>query len=580
MTLAVLVALLVGGCAAIPSSGPVVAGPPVEGDSDGGLRFQPVTPQRDALPHAVVRGFLLAASGAEDDHAFARAYLGPSTAEEWRPGAGATVFADGSAELTLTQAGQPLASDVRPELLDGPVSATLTMTVVARVDANGRFTPAPPGTRDRVEYVVEPSGGEWRITSLPDGLVVDEAGFDLAFSPYQLYWVDRSAQFLVPETRWFAERRSIATSLVTELLRGPSPWLAAAVRTGFPPATTLTRPPAVPVLDGEAQVDLTGMAQQASSEDRSLMQAQLQATLQPVASVSTVRMTVEGGELVLPAGRPQLVRNPGVEPVAVAVSGSGLVEVTPSGVGEVTGLPPLDGLGVSHPARGPASYAVLAADRTRLLHLVPGTEAEPEVLLAGASRLTAPSIDPTGWIWATARPSSGTVTAVRPGSGAVDVAAGWLDGRHVESLRVSRDGVRALVVSVGPDGEDHRLDLAAVVRRGDGRPVELTRSSGTSSTPGLVDITEAVWTGEASAAVLGRRADDARPRVLLAQPLDGFLIPLGEVPGEAVVVALAAGSGERSILAATADGRLWQRAGTQWIEVPSETPLTDPAFGG
>lgn len=580
---ALLAALLAGcvvlaGCAAIPTTGPVRAGPPAERDADGGLRFQPVSPARGAPPAAVVRGFLLAASGVEDDHAFARAYLAPRPGEAWRPGAGTTVVADGSAELTLTQGGAALADDARPDPAAGPVTATMAFTVLATVDGNGRLQPAAPGTRQEVTYTLGVVDGEWRITGLPDGLLLDRAGFDLAFKPYQLYWVDPARSYLVPETRWFGVRRAVVTTLVTELLRGPSPWLAPAVTTGFPTATTLTRPPAVPVVDGEAQVDLTRTALRASSEERALMQAQLQATLQPVASVSTVRMTVEDGELVLPDTVPPLVRDPGVDAAAVAVAGGTLVHVAEAGVAPVEDLPDLSGLDVGDPARGATSYALLAGAGTRLLHVVPGTPAGPEPLLTGDA-LTAPSVDPLGWIWSTPAASGPRVMAVRPGAGVAEVDAPWLDGRRITALRVARDGARLLVASSGADGAD-RVDLAGVQRDGEGRPVALTRSSATSLVPALTSVADLAWTGEASAALLGRRPDDARNRVFLVEPLGTLPVAAADVPDDASLVALTAGTGERSVTVATDAGTLWQRAGAQWVQVPAEVPVSDPEFAG
>lgn len=567
--------LALAGCAAIPTSGPVSTGAPVP-PPERGLRFQPVSPPDGAAPLDVVRGFLLAASGVEDDHAFARAYLVPQAARSWRPGAGITVMVDGSAQATLEQGGAVLAEDARPAP-DEPVTATVSYEVAARVDANGRLTVAAPGTQDEVGYRLEQTSGQWRIADLPDGLVVDEAGFDLAFTPHQLYWVDATGGYLVPETRWFAERRAIATSIVTELLRGPSPWLAPAVSTGFPPGTALTRPPAVPVVGGEARVDLTRAALDAGSQERALMQAQLQATLRPVPAVATVRVTVEGGEFVLPDSLPALVRDPGAESVAVAASPDGLVEARGGTVRPVEDLPVTEGLTLTDPARSTAAYAALDADRTRLLYLVPGT-AEPEELLTGTD-LLAPSIDPHGWVWTTPRVSTGLLPVARPGGEVVEVSAPWLSGRRVSSLRVARDGARVLLATVDPSGA-HRVELASVERTGDGRPLSLTRASGASLDPTLVAVSEVAWTGEASAAVLGRRAGEDADRVYLADPLGAPTEPLVPLPEDVPVVSLAAGSTPRAVVIGSADGRLWQRAGAQWVPVPADVPLSDPAFAG
>ena len=575
--LALLLAALTG-CASIPTAGPVVAGPPVEGDVETNLRFQPISPPAGASPRAVVQGFLLAAAGPEDDHAFARAYLSPAVADAWRPGTGTAVYDGSTLDLGLAQAGEDLAEGEEPAPDGGEVTVTLSARVLATVDAGGRYTAQPPGTSGQVAYTVARSRGEWRISSLPHGLLVDEAGFDLAFSSYQLYFVDPTASFLVPETRWFPDRRSVATTLASQLLRGPSQWLRDAVTTGFPDGAQLTAPAAVTVVDGEAQVDVTRSALRASADERALMQAQLQATLRPVRAISSVRMTVEGSQLVLPRTVPPLVRAPAVDPVPVAVAGGTLVALRDGALLPVEGVPQLQDVEISDPAKGPASYAVLAQDRRQLLHVVPGSPAAPAPLLEGTD-LTAPSIDSRSWVWSTSALSSGTVTAVRPGTGAAEVEAPWLEGRRISSLRVSGDATRVVVTSAAADGRP-LVDLAGVVRAADGRPVALVPASHASLLPDLVEVREAVWAGEATIAVLGRAGDQEQPAVWVSGVLGPTGPPLAPPPVDAPARDVAAGDGERSLLLTTADGRLWQRAGTQWLDVESDVAVSDPAFAG
>lgn len=577
LALAAVVALLTG-CASIPTTGPVRSGPALEADVETSLRFQPLSPAEGASARDIVQGFLLAAAGPEDDHSFARAYLAPPVADDWRPGTGTTVYDSSTVQLTVAQGGQLLAEGQEAAADGGDVTVTLSAQVLARVDSGGRYTAPPAGSRDEVTYVLSHGGGEWRIGSLPDGLLVDEAGFDLAFSSYHLYFVDPTESFLVPETRWFPDRRSIATTLATQLLRGPSDWLREAVATGFPAGTQLTAPAAVTVVDGEAQVDVTRAALRAGADDRALMQSQLQATLRPVRSISTVRMTVEGSELVLPGTVPPLVRAPNVDPVPVAVAGGILVAVEDGALAPVDGVQALEGLSVTDPAKGPASYAVLADGATRLLHVVPGAPVAPEQLLEGTD-LTAPSVDSRSWIWSTSALTDGTVTAARAGTGVAEVDAPWLAGRRISSLRVSGDATRALISSTAPDGRVV-VDLAGIVRDDDGRPLALVPAREGSLLPLLVDVREAVWAGETTIAVLGTAASSPTPQVWVSEAVGPVGTPV-ELPGmTAPAVDIAAGGNERSLVLATADGRLWQRAGSRWLEVPSDAFVVDPAFAG
>jgi hypothetical protein len=352
--LAVLLVLLAG-CASIPTSGPVVAGPAGGREADPGLRFQPARPADGASARSIVRGFLLAASGVDDDHQVARSFLSPARQASWRPTTRTRVYLDDTMSLTLWQDGRELAADTDADPAGGPVTARLTATFAGVVDDRGRYAAQQPGTVADVDFVVGHVDGQWRIDALENQLVIDQAGFDLAYAAYALYFVDPTASFLVPETRWFPVRRSIATTLAAELVRGPSDWLAPAVRTGFPPATHLTDPAAVLVEDGEARVDLTRQALRAPPEDRALMQAQLAQTMRPVSTISTVRMTVEQGEMVLPAPRPALVHDPVVDPQPVLVAGGRLARLRAGEPVPVEGLPPLEGLGISHPGAGAAA---------------------------------------------------------------------------------------------------------------------------------------------------------------------------------------------------------------------------------
>jgi hypothetical protein len=289
-------------------------------------------------------------------------------------------------------------------------------------------------------------------------------------------------------------------------------------------------------------------------------------------------MTVESGELVLPGTLPALVQDPTVDPAPVVVGPDGLAEVTQGSLTPVRGLPPLQGRTVTDPGKGAAAYAALTGQRSALLHLVPGTASAGDPLLTGAE-LTAPSFDPRNWIWSTSAACAGTVTAVRPGEGVAEVEAPWLAGRRVASLRVSRDGTRVVVASTDASGRGH-VDVAGVRRLSDGRPLSLDQATEISALPSLQRVSEAVWVSETEIAVLGRRAEDAEAHVFLSQPLGQTVVVQAAVPDAAETVGIAAGNGERSVVAVTADGSLWQRAGAQWVEVEVGAPVSDPAFAG
>ena len=83
-----------------------------------------------------------------------------------------------------------------------------------------------------------PDEGEWRITSAPDGIVMESNLFYASYQSTSLMFFDPTFHYLVPDQRYFpklgAPERTVAA-----LLRGPSADIAPAVRTAIPDGTTL-----------------------------------------------------------------------------------------------------------------------------------------------------------------------------------------------------------------------------------------------------------------------------------------------------------------------------------------------------
>jgi len=576
VAIAVVLALLLGACAGIPTDGPVRAGVPLGGGQGPGYRVAPAPPAAGASPEAVVRGFLQAGVEVEDEFATARQYLATPRRGTWQPTAQTLVHAG---DLRVTSRAPAAAGDAGTAVDDGATQVVVDVTaaLTGAVDGHGRYAAAAPGATEVLALVLVRETGQWRIADLPDLLLVAEPDFLRTFRPRALYFATGSDAHLVPEVRWFADRPATATALVTELLTGPSPWLAPAVTSGVPPGSALGRRGSVAVTEGEARVDLRQGLVDGEGVDVALLRRQLQATLQALPGVQAVRVTVDGGELD-GAGSAAAVE-PAVDAAPVLVRDGELVRLRDGVLSPVPGLPPLEGLGVSDPAVSGGSYAALAAGRTQLLLLSRDQEA-PQVALTG-TQLTAPSLDRTGWAWSTETASPGSVTAVGPEGQVVAVGADWLAGRSVQSLRASRDGARVVVLSRGPDpaaggAEQVRVDLAAVRRDEDGAPQELSVEPG-SPTPYLASATAAVWVDATTVAVLGVPSG-AGAQVLLIT--GGRPRSLGAPVSAAAPVRLASGSGERTVLVGTADGALWQRAGSRWVALAGVAGAVDPAYAG
>lgn len=582
---AVALALLAG-CASIPTDGPVVEGAPVGEDV---FRRVVPPPAAGAAPVEIVRGFLDASAGAgtavstagsgDRDYEVARSYLAPRMATDWRPTDETVVYSGARPQVAFPDA----AGDVPGSAGDGTgasdrVTARIDVPVLGTVDASGRYQQAPPGTVRSVELTVQRGADrQWRIASTPDLALVSSSDFDAVFRAYRLYFLDPTSNYLVPDLRWFPQSDSTRTRLVAELLQGPSSWLSPGVVTAFPSGTRMAAPQAVRVDGGVATVPLTSTARSASPQQRQLMRAQLLASLRASLGVTQVRLVVDGGELAIEDPASAVRRDPDVAPGAVLLQGEVPVLLSGAVPEPIPDLPTLEGLGPSHPALAydGGVLAVLVQERSQLRTLAPGDEQVSEPLVVGAD-LTPPSFDWRGNVWTSPAVSDGTVQVAQPGVAAGGVEAPWLAGRRVSSLRVSRDGTRAVLTSVTAEGVPS-VDVVAVVRDGDGVPVRLSGPLQLALGTPLAAVRDAVWTGEDGIAVLARPAGAADVAVLPVQIGGTAQAPLAPVPGAAD---LAAGNGPRSLLVTTADGRVLQQEGSSWVELPEAAGLVQPAFEG
>jgi hypothetical protein len=458
------------------------------------------------------------------------------------------------------------------------------------VDGEGRFQESPAGASQPLEFGLERRGGQWRITDLPDGIVLGEADFLSTFRSFAVYFPDTTGQHLIPDLRWFPAvgetLRAVPTALVSAMLEGPSSWLAPVVASGAPEGTRLGRP-AVLVSNGDANVDLTAEARQTSVPQRQRLLGQLRATLHGLRSVSDVVVTVEGTELDLGSGggqssRLQLPLELDPQPdtshlVFVSAAKHRLTEPTPdkglpiAGLGvlpaDVSGVEGLNRPDVTHPAvdRNATTYAGLIADRTVLIAQPPGAKAPKQLISVNrpGAHLSPPSFDPDGWVWSTSDQPSAAVTASSFIGGPIEVAAPWLAPYSVTDLRVSRDGARAAIVA--RRNNQALTFVAPIVRRTDGRPTEL--GAPVRVAPRVSAVTDLAWADQDELVLIGAAgpgdggaAGAPGPAIWLAQ-IGGITKGLGQVAG---ADSITAADNDEQIYVGTTDGRIFYHPG-QWV---------------
>jgi len=557
-------AVWLAACLSIPTVRPISRGSPAPTEPVIPIPL-PLGPQDGASQEDIVAGFLSAAqAGVWEDYETAQEYL--ARGAQWDPWA-QTIVASRDPEVTRVQ--------------DGEVRVTVVSA--ATVDAFGVYEEAVADAAPvEMAFGLVREGGEWRIASLPDGIVVRTSSFTSAYSPVPVYFAAPDGRTGVAEVRWLPTR-DLLRRTVRSLLAGPSPWLRDAVVTAIPP---LERNPVEDVVGPDAsgvvtvrlapEVHRTELAGNA----RELLQAQLEATLK----TSTLRGIVVTAVHVTSSGDvPWEVDQARFVPLARDVFADAgpfvihedrVVEVRAQGVLQpVSGLPSLEDLEAPHhPATGLRGGPWVVLDGPGRLVLLP-TDGEPPRTLHTGADLVAPSVDSSGWAWTGERTANpGALVAVSADGEVVELVAPWLEGRELRSVRVARDGTRVAVASVGPDGAVG-IEVRAVIRT-DGHP-QLLGQEGLTVGSVFADVTDLSWLDGTRLAVLGTRVDSEQPGVHEV-PLGGATALVQFVPEDAR--GIAAGRGEGSVFVVDGEGVLRVLRGSSWVVVAEG--VADPAFPG
>lgn len=558
--LVLLLVFFVAGCARIPTAGPVGKSTDESAGNLSAPVFLPAAPQPGAAPESIIEDFYRAGSGYEDDYAVAREYLTQASSVAWKPDQRALVYRSARVVRTAVE-------NVYNYELD----------VAYTVDADGIATQTPEGTTENIPATLTQVDGEWRISAIPDGTAIPEETFKVIYGAYPIYFYDPSFTYAVPDVRWFIKNKTVK-AMTSALLAGPAPYLRGAVVSAFPSGIKLARE-SVPVVSGAAQVDLTAKElSEASTEDRLRMQTQLALTFRSQPDVVNVELRanqdlvrVEDNGSVLPP-----VQNKGVPARQIAISGNELVRYENNRVSPLPDMQPVSALGPRYPAESPVSQTVafLNESRTTLYSMVPG---QPARSLTTRSTLTHPTFSLHDWVWSAGPGAAGgtEIVAYRPvgvAEGAavpnVTLAPPWLAGRTVKDLRISREGVRVLVIS--EQNGKTRVQVAGIIRAADGTPKELTApitlATGT-------DPDQGVWVSDTVVAVMkGSPAANVTPELLSLT--SGQPQQLAPWPG---LVALSAGNGAEEIYGQSADG-IFQRLGNGWS--PQLKGPIDPSYAG
>ncbi|MHB1738378.1 MAG: LpqB family beta-propeller domain-containing protein [Actinomycetes bacterium] len=617
LLLLVCAATILVGCARIPTSGPIVQGPVAPyRPPDSYVRVLVSAPPAGATPSEIVQGFLQATVDFDNGHAVAREYLTSSAAASWQPATGVTVYADNgqfsiaqkpavgvpeprrdlstrspvavvassppasaSPSPSASSSGRAVARPVPSDVVD------LAATKIATIDSQGQYSPAPMAEPLSVRFTLEMVSGQWRISALPQGMLLSAYDVANVYRSVDLYFLDPHRGVLVPDPVFLPARPGLSTTLVRRLLAGPTSRLRGAVATAVPAGPGLLS--AVPVENGQAQVDLSDSALRAGTADRQAMAAQIVWTLRQLPDVSSVVVSVNGTPLSIPGAGTSQTRSTwaSFDPDVLAPNATGYLEhagrlsilvVREVPAGTATTLAPVAGPvgdGQVRLARAAVSLdgslvaGVAAGGHTVLVGGV-GSAKAPVAWFRG-THVTALSWDRTSGLWILDQTSTGSqIWVVHGPNDARRVLVNGLGSTAVSDLRVSRDGTRVAMI-VGATGS--RLLLGAVIP-GE-KPSDAPQVGGLwRVAPGLTGFRSVSWMNADRLAVLATAPGQALAPYLVG--VDGFLVastvgPAGAAPLTGATT-VAAGPGSLPLLVGTSSGSVYQLDGRTWALVATD----------
>ncbi|MCK8676765.1 LpqB family beta-propeller domain-containing protein [Streptomyces lichenis] len=590
----VAVGALLAGCASMPDSGDV-SQVKASNAGDSQVRVYPVPPREEAEPGEIVDGFLEAMTGDDPGFAIARKYLTKRAASGWKPEERTTVLTSAPAS------GQPERPVDRPtgrEEAAAGLFYRLSGRQVAAVDSSHAYQPVRAARYTGALHLVQVPGAdgrsrEWRIDSLPQGLLLSESDFQRNYRSVNTYYFASGQQrTMVADPVYIRQRQDPVTRMdpvaqtVRALLDGPTSWLAPVVESSFPTGAALREGVTALAPDDQnrLKVPLDGKAADVGPERCRRMAAQLLLT---VGSIGATR--IEQVELQRPDGRQACVLDEsdqdeyrtdpsgGMRANPYFVDASGRLARLEVGTEDV-GLPvPVEGpfgngtvrVGQAAVARDERRAAVISdgGSHLRVASVVSDVEL-PGVLVdsRGArpeDRLSAPSWDGRDGLWVADRdPADPRLLMVPDDIGRpLEVTTPWLtEGVRVEEVKASADGVRiALLLR---KGETTSLYMGRVERHGSGQEQTVEVVDLQAVAPRMDSVRSVSWAGPSRLVVLGKPAGGVE-QVRYLQT-DGATSGAA-VPGLNQVQAIAAADDERAPLVAAADdGIVRLQAGANW----------------
>lgn len=559
--------LVLASCTTVPeSSAPSIVRPVPLGEQDRG---EVITPPPGAEPRTIVQGFLQANGLNDPNHNSARSFLTSEQKTKW-------------SDSLVTVVDQAVPGNA----VGGKVVVTGHQIGSFKDGGPYESSLSGDGTGAGATTISETFGmkqvnGQWRIDSLPTGLLISAAQFQ-QYQQRKLYYFDAAEERLVPYPLYtqLYDPGDLTVWLIARLAQQPPSGL----QTGLPNQTDPSRVRVDLANDsgtGVTKIDIPG-ASQLDSTNRNRLAAQIAATLGQVSSLGDIQITDSGAPVRIPAVH-------GTSFTAGQLSGLFEVATPPARWYYVNGGAIYTQSGHRVPGKGASAYGLTSvalrtepsSDAMQLAgvfvkngeeHLDIGTTTQlyPTTVRGVLSRPAwAPDLD-EAWIGDGASllrvTTAGKAYVVPMDAGNAQA------GGTVAAVRFSPEGARVALVLKNSDGVS-RAWVGAVVRGS-----SQVRVTGlTPISPPGVAVRDVAWNDQLKLFAIGTDSRTSGWGVYEVQ-CDGSLWTLSSstnLPQAPDSVTVASGSPA----AVSAGTTVWRQQGTSWqAPVGEETHGINPVY--
>lgn len=552
-------AALFSSCAGLPSNDRVTQHSSTLGAKDS--KTSPARapgPLTGATPEAIIEGFIRAGVDSIENYAVARQYLSTSYSQRRNP-IGTTRVYRNTVQARVDEGG----SSSEPSESTYHVRFQQTATV----NSQGLTSTFPEAQTETQDFKLVKEDGQWRISSCPDGLWLDGSEFERVFSPYRLYFYDRSFRYAVPDIRWFPHIENYFDLLVRTLMSGPASYLKGVAFSALTDSMTLDE--ARLVNNQDATVRLTGERLDDSRLAR--IREQIVHGLSNFSGLEKTEVYYNGALIPeqAPNGYTPVSLTLSVPDRTVAITANGQMVARDnymSSSGEQMLLRGVSQLSAPAMSYSGDMFACLANDAGSLYTVYQGTARR----VWQGSNLTAPTFDAYGWVWVA--DAEGTVRAFKPNSEdaqererGVDIGMSWPRNLSFTSINVSHDSARIAVVA-STEGASAVI-ISGVVRDDAGKPLNLTEMVRLSSS---VVPRNARWAGDQSVVVVNVKNGESE-----VISLSGEETKLDRLDG---VMSVSTADNTSNIIAHRSDGSCYVLEERGWTRL--DTLLHEISYAG